>query len=397
LERWRKKPSTENLVALSSSERQESTLMPIRRAIGLTLAGAVIVVSVLSLLAYLLLGSPHLAHQPMTASELFDLLKIGFAVVAGVGGVVALVMGYRKQQIAEVEATHAKHAAERAIRGETRDQVKLFNERFATAASQLGSTTPAVSIAGAYAMAGLADDWDDKRQMCIDVLCGFLRLPYSVQPAGATADDAQSSLASQREVRNTVVSIIRGHLATDASVSWSPHNFDFTGAVFDGADLSDAIFRGHDVIFESVHVVGKGLKLTRAKFLGDYVWFGYSKFEKTHINLMATEFRGIWVSFSGCKFINCDIFLHSALVDGGKLVFPMAAFDRDSRVSFEKGSIRSGEISFEGAKVEGSVDFSEFGFEGGQVNLGGATWLKQPTFDDWDSPPSPLNMPQARP
>jgi hypothetical protein len=54
---------------------------------------------------------------------------------------------------------------------------RLFNERFTTAAGQLGSETPAVRLAGVYAMAGLADDWTDQRQTCIDVLCAYLRLP----------------------------------------------------------------------------------------------------------------------------------------------------------------------------------------------------------------------------
>ena len=39
-------------------------------------------------------------------------------------------------------------------------RTRTLNERFATAAGQLGSDKPpAVRLAGAYAMAGLADDW----------------------------------------------------------------------------------------------------------------------------------------------------------------------------------------------------------------------------------------------
>ena len=35
-------------------------------------------------------------------------------------------------------------------------------------------------------MAGLADDWPDHRQMCVDVLCAYLRMPYEPEPG----DDA---------------------------------------------------------------------------------------------------------------------------------------------------------------------------------------------------------------
>ncbi|MGY2010750.1 hypothetical protein ACW9HC_27535 [Nocardia gipuzkoensis] len=53
-------------------------------------------------------------------------------------------------------------------------------ERFGAAAAQLGATDVAVRIARVYAMAGAADESDGlRRQQCIDVLCGYLRLPYS--------------------------------------------------------------------------------------------------------------------------------------------------------------------------------------------------------------------------
>ena len=35
-------------------------------------------------------------------------------------------------------------------------------------------------------MAGLADDWKQNRQTCVDVLCAYLRLPYDPDP-GQTA------------------------------------------------------------------------------------------------------------------------------------------------------------------------------------------------------------------
>jgi hypothetical protein len=53
-------------------------------------------------------------------------------------------------------------------------------ERFGAAAAQLGGQDVAVRIARVYAMAGVADESTGlRRQQCIDVLCGYLRLPYS--------------------------------------------------------------------------------------------------------------------------------------------------------------------------------------------------------------------------
>ena len=62
-------------------------------------------------------------------------------------------------------------------------QTRTWNERFATAADRLGSDKPAaVRLAGVYAMAGLADDWEANRQTCVDVLCAYLRMPYEADP-----------------------------------------------------------------------------------------------------------------------------------------------------------------------------------------------------------------------
>src|SRR5215471_2792933 len=65
-------------------------------------------------------------------------------------------------------------------------RTRTLNERFATAAEQLGSDKPAVRLAGVHGMAGLADDWEENRQTCVDVLCAYLRMPYEPEPG----DDA---------------------------------------------------------------------------------------------------------------------------------------------------------------------------------------------------------------
>ena len=65
----------------------------------------------------------------------------------------------------------------------TEQRTRTLNERFATAAGQLGDDKPAaVRLAGVYAMAGLADDWEENRQTCVDVLCAYLRMPYEPDP-----------------------------------------------------------------------------------------------------------------------------------------------------------------------------------------------------------------------
>src|SRR6186997_1726464 len=84
-------------------------------------------------------------------------------------------------------------------------RTRTLNERFATAAGQLGGDKPpAVRLAGVYAMSGLADDWPENRQTCADVLCAYLRLPYAPDPGNDASVQEQLDFRASREVRHTV-------------------------------------------------------------------------------------------------------------------------------------------------------------------------------------------------
>src|ERR1700761_8332011 len=122
-----------------------------------------------------------------------------------------------------------------------------LNERFATAAGQLGNDRPpAVRLAGIYAMAGLADDWEENRQTCVDVLCAYFRLPILPEPAEGAE---RLRFLADREVRQTVLRVIAAHLRSEAKISWSGLDFDFTKSVFDGGDFSKTRFSGGRVSF----------------------------------------------------------------------------------------------------------------------------------------------------
>src|SRR5215831_17897274 len=140
----------------------------------------------------------------------------------------------------------------------TEQRTRTLNERFATAADQLGSDKPAaVRLAGVYAMAGLADDWPENRQACVDVVCAYLRLPYEPDPGDDAPALERLAFRASREVRHTVIRVITAHLKAGASVSWQDLNFDFTGVVFDGGSFGGAKFSGGGVSFSgAVFAVG---------------------------------------------------------------------------------------------------------------------------------------------
>ena len=136
-------------------------------------------------------------------------------------------------------------------------RTRTFNERFATAAGQLGSDKPPeVRLAGVYAMAGLADDWKNNRQTCIDVLCGYLRMPYEPDPGDEAPGPERLAFRASREVRHTVIRVITAHLQAGAKLSWQGLDFDFTGVVFDGGDFRHAEFSGGMVSFYAAEFSG---------------------------------------------------------------------------------------------------------------------------------------------
>jgi hypothetical protein len=96
-------------------------------------------------------------------------------------------------------------------------RIRMLNERSTTAAEQLGSDKPAVRLAGVYAMAGLADDWEENRQTCVDVLCAYLQLPY--EPDLGAQMFPSRAVAWGRLVRSSRCSAIAGACSSCATSS----------------------------------------------------------------------------------------------------------------------------------------------------------------------------------
>src|SRR5215510_11435339 len=146
-----------------------------------------------------------------------------------------------------------KAQSEQLDRTFAEQRTRTLDERFDTVAEHLGSDKPpAVRLAGVYAMAGLADAWPEHRQMRVEVLCGYLRMPYEPEPGLDAPAEKRLAFQASREVRRTVIRVIAAHLNGTAPVSWCGLNFDFAGAVFDGVGFGGAGFSGGTVDFSRV-------------------------------------------------------------------------------------------------------------------------------------------------
>jgi hypothetical protein len=267
------------MVVTRLGRRGETGLWPFWAALVAVIVISVTVAALAGLLLWIGLGHPPVARRaPLTASELLDLTRIALVVTGGIGGVVALVVAYRRQRLHE--------------RAEVRENRKLFNERLVAASAQLGHDAAAVRMAGAYALAGLADDWPDQLHACVDVLCAYLRLPYEPDR------DTDGWKAGEREVRLSIIRIIGDHLRPSARTNWRDHNFDFTGAVFDGGDLDEAIFTGRRVSFAGAQFTGGVLRLERARF-------------SATVSFIDAQFTGGTVDLRGADFATPPQFNHS--------------------------------------------------------------------------------------
>ncbi|MEV0341711.1 pentapeptide repeat-containing protein [Nocardia sp. NPDC050713] len=289
-----------------------------------------------------------------------DLTKIALSVTAGVGGAVALVVAYRRQRDLE--------------RGR-------FAELFGAAARQLGDEDPAVRLAGVYAMAGVADEFSApvRRQQCVDVLCGYLRLPYepddganhlisraeTAQESGREIERVYRVRHNDREVRGTIVRVIAAHLRPYGEASWSRCDFDFTGAVLENADFEATEFAGRRTTFTGVRFVGdRSADFNRARFTGQHVTFRDALFTVPIAHFGSAEFRTARTTFDGATFKSPQTRFDEATFAGPRTGFIGTRF-LGARTSWRAAAFQAERTSFAQATLDGEhVSFEEAVFSG---------------------------------
>ncbi|OZD18323.1 pentapeptide repeat-containing protein [Rhodococcus sp. 06-156-3C] len=170
-----------------------------------------------------------------TGEQLFNAARTS-ATLLGVGGLGgAALIAYRKQ-----DSTEGTLANERT---------SALHDRYTTAAEQLGNNeSPAIRLAGVYALASLADDWfaqkaEGQRQVCIDLLCAYLRA------------NAHTSDDNEANVREAILSTIKDRTRLTAGGGWHLSRLDLTDL-----DLTEVTLTGASLLRADI----SGTNLTRA-------------------------------------------------------------------------------------------------------------------------------------
>ncbi|MFI8164192.1 pentapeptide repeat-containing protein [Streptomyces microflavus] len=302
--------------------------------------------------AELLLASETTGKKPVGVQ---DVIKTTVTVLTLIGAVLAALYAYRKQLLDEGTSRRA-------------DSTQL-TERYTKAAEQLGHEQAAVRLAGVYAMARLADDWPEQRQVCVDVLCAYLRMPYE------TDTTAPAFRHGEREVRLTIIRTIRNHLQDPTTgTTWCGLDLDFTGATFDGGDFSGSTFSGGRVDFGGSAFSGGEVSFSGSTYSGGRVDFGGSTYSGSEVDFGGSTYSGGEVSFSGSTFSGGRVSFSGSTFSGGEVSFSGSTFS-GGEIYFNHSTFSGGEVLFIGSTFSGGeVSFGASTYSGGYVSFGASTY-----------------------
>ncbi len=329
------------------------------------------------LMALAWLSDVRLAPGAVPGAQLYDLIRAVVAVGTLAGGTFAAVYAYRKQRIDEA----ASHRAD----------AEQLSKRYQDAAAQLGHERAAVRLAGIYAIGRLADDWPENRQMCVDLLCAYLRMPYN---PGRDSDD-------ESVVRETVFEVMRARL-TDPSRpdSWSDLSFDFSGGTYDTVPLTDCHFN-KEVLFHDARFVGmdrwgegkhrgwigfkrsvfsNGMSLFQARVDGAIVNFDGARFLGGVLHLGGASFRRFNLFFRETEFVGGRIYL------GGTEFTQRRTHSTLGHIWFDRATFDGTEFVCNEVKIEGQVELrmNDAKLLSGTLDLSGIELVRR--IDDDDLP-----------
>ncbi|WBB99578.1 pentapeptide repeat-containing protein [Solwaraspora sp. WMMA2080] len=214
-----------------------------------------------------------------------ETIRTGLSVGAGFGAAAALLLALRRQQVTERTQQATEYDA-----GE-----KRVTELYVKAAEQLGSDKAPVRLAGLYALERLAQDNPVHRQSIVEVICAYLRMPYT-PPTEEQADQntaepdtgqepgapKQPDPREERQVRLAAQRILARHLrpttpnGTPSQAYWNGMTLDLTEATLLDTDFSNCHL--NDARFVGVTFAGTA-RFAEATFIG-IAWFDGAMYQE---------------------------------------------------------------------------------------------------------------------
>lgn len=346
-----------------------------------SIAGFIVLGGVLLLWLPQILIDNWLQNQPADSAVMRQAVGNSAQVVLfALGGLIALVgvgLSLSRHQL-ELEDSRLARTKEQRRVAELRQQARVDAERelrgrFTQAVSLLSDQDrPTTRQAGVYALGALADDWtnhgrSDERQVCIDVLCGYLRSSWD--PNAPDAD-------GERRIRATAFNLIAAHLRRGSGVpSWDGVSINVRGALLDfDIDFRSVTVAASRLDFSDIDLVGGSVEFDGASVLGGTITFDGARLAGGTLQFADAAFRGGNVRFVGAAFAGADVRFGNASFRRGVVSFDLAEFSAGS-VRFVDAAFTGGTVRFVGATFSGgSVPFARSNFARGEV------WFDQVTF-----------------
>src|SRR5262249_33773020 len=145
---------------------------------------------------------------------------------------------------------------------------RRITELYIKAVDQLGSDRAAVRLGGLYALERLGQNNPDHRQTVVDVLCAYLRMPYT-PPAN---DPEDNSRWEELQVRQTAQRILADHLR-DQTYGGQDAGGSVPNTFWPGIELLD--LRGaHLVDFHLIDCRIGSMEFHRVTFSGETLFRG---------------------------------------------------------------------------------------------------------------------------
>ncbi|MFI6573964.1 pentapeptide repeat-containing protein [Nocardia fluminea] len=266
--------------------------------------------------------NPEWFTQPL-ATVLTGVLAV-FAATIALGGVLLNRRQTEKHFTGKQEQDRAQFDRKHEL-----ERIEGLRKRYTSSAEQLAHASAAIRQAGVYALTALADDWhaigeDEERQVCIDLLQWYLRVPFPQPMEGEQPD------LSEREIRQTILAILtrRRRRPTEDPKSWAEVSIDLRQISLPNCalvrfDLADLSLPGADLHGARL----SGADLSGADLPGaDLHSANLNDANLNDANLFAADLQGAWLGgakltkakLGGAKLIKAKLPL--ANLTGAKLI-----------------------------------------------------------------------------
>jgi DNA-binding CsgD family transcriptional regulator len=274
------------------------------------------------------------AYGGNDANTQLNAIRTAGTIVVGTGGAAALLLAARRQRATEIALTHTEaglrqkdrdqeHQLRVTVATEADAEARRITELYTTAAGQLGSDKAPVRLAGLYALERLAQNNLSQRQTIVNVLCAYLRMPFTIPaeppPAGAGPQLAtdHTERIQEREVRLTAQRVLRDHLrpggpdAEPVDSFWPGIDLDLTRATLIDFDVDHCQMRA--AAFRQARFVGiasfhearfTGVTSFRESRFADSAFFQNTQFDD-HASFVGVQFAdGDATTFNGTRFMD---------------------------------------------------------------------------------------------